>query len=69
MSVMTAYEQFGIPAYWIVEPDLDRPELIVFELRDGRYQQVARVTGEEAFAAAVPFPVTVTPSALVRTPR
>jgi Uma2 family endonuclease len=63
------YEQFGIPAYWIVEPDLDRPELIVFELRDGRYRQVARVAGEEAFAAAVPFPVTVTPSALVRTAR
>ena len=63
------YEQFGIVSYWIVEPDLDQPELIVFELRDGRYQQVARVAGDEAFEAALPFPVTVAPSALVRTGR
>jgi Uma2 family endonuclease len=63
------YEQFGIPAYWIVEPDRDKPELIVFELRDGRYQEVARAAGDEAFPAVLPFPVTVTPSALVRTGR
>jgi Uma2 family endonuclease len=60
------YEQFGIPAYWIVEPDRDKPELMVFELREGRYQQVAVVARDEAFEAALPFPVTVTPSALVR---
>ena len=64
-----AYEQFGVPSYWIVEPDRDKPELIVFELHDGRYQQVARVAGDEAFEAARPFPVTVIPSALVRTTR
>ncbi len=63
------YEQFGIPAYWIVEPDPDHPEMIVFELRDGRYQEAASVAGDEAFAATLPFPVTVTPSALVRTSR
>jgi Uma2 family endonuclease len=63
------YEQFGIPAYWIVEPDRDKPELIVFELHGERYQQVARVAADEAFQAVVPFPVTVTPSALVRTGR
>ena len=63
------YEQFGIVSYWIVEPDLDQPELIVFELRDGHYQQVANVAGDEALAATLPFPVTVTPSALVRAGR
>jgi Uma2 family endonuclease len=57
------YEQFGIVSYWIVDPDPAKPQLTVFELRDGRYQQV---TGEEAFRAGRPFPVTVTPSALVR---
>jgi Uma2 family endonuclease len=61
------YEQFGIPSYWIINPDRDKPELTVFELRSGRYQQVARVAGDEAFEAALPFPVSVTPSALVRT--
>jgi len=60
------YEQFGIPVYWIVEPDPDKAELTVFELRGGRYRRVAHVTGDEAFEAERPFPVTVTPSALVR---
>jgi Uma2 family endonuclease len=63
------YEQFGIPAYWIVEPDRDKPELTVFELRDGRYEQVARVAGDDAFHAELPFPVTVIPSELVRATR
>ncbi len=27
------YQGFGIPAYWIVEPDRDRPELTAFRLR------------------------------------
>jgi Uma2 family endonuclease len=63
------YEQFGIVSYWIVEPDRDKPELIVFELREGRYQEVARAGGDEAFRAVLPFPVTVTPSALVRVGR
>jgi len=63
------YEQFGVVSYWIVDPDPGRPELTVFELRDGKYQQVARVAGDEAFRAGRPFPVTVTPSALVRAGR
>lgn len=59
------YEQFGIPAYWIVEPDRERPGLTVFELQGGRYEQVALTTGKEAFRAQRPFPVTVIPSRLV----
>lgn len=63
------YEQFGVPSYWIVEPDRDKPELTVFELHDGKYEQIAQVAGDTAFEAARPFPVTVTPSALVRAGR
>jgi Uma2 family endonuclease len=59
------YEGFGISAYWIVEPGMDCPELIVFELREGVYQQTAHVTGSEEYHAEIPFPVTVTPSQLV----
>ncbi|MGO9293287.1 MAG: Uma2 family endonuclease [Streptosporangiaceae bacterium] len=61
------YEQFGIPAYWIIEPDRDQPELTVFELAVGRYKLTARVTGDDQFRARAPFPVTVTPASLVTT--
>jgi Uma2 family endonuclease len=59
------YADFGIPAYWIVEPDPDRPGLTVFELRSGAYEQAAHVTGDQEYRAAIPFPVTVVPSRLV----
>jgi Uma2 family endonuclease len=59
------YQGFGIPAYWIVEPDRDRPELAVFELREGCYEQAAHVTGDEEYSAVLPFPVTIAPSRLV----
>jgi Uma2 family endonuclease len=59
------YQGFGIPVYWIVEPDRDRPELTVFELRSGAYEPTAHVTGDEEYHARVPFPVTIVPSALV----
>ncbi len=61
------YESFGIPCYWIVVPDRDQPRLIVFELRDGKYEQVADVSGDEQFHATLPFPVTIRPATLVRT--
>jgi Uma2 family endonuclease len=59
------YERFGIPAYWIVEPERDKPELTAFQLCDGRYERVAHLAGDEAYMAELPFPVTATPSALV----
>jgi hypothetical protein len=43
----------------------DRPELTVFELRSGAYEQIAHVIGGEEYRAAVPFPVTIVPSQLV----
>jgi Uma2 family endonuclease len=63
------YEGFGVPAYWIVEPDMDRPEVIVFELHSGSYEQTAHVTGAEEYHAEIPFPVTIVPSQLVSLPR
>ena len=59
------YERFSIESYWIVIPDVDRPELIAFELRDGRYQQVAHVSGGKPFRAQKPFPVEIVPLQLV----
>ncbi len=59
-----AYEAAGVPAYWLVDPD--EPSLTVLRLVAGRYQEEAKVTGDEAFQATYPFAVTIVPSRLGR---
>ena len=58
-----AYEEAGVPAYWIVDPD--GPSVTVLELVDSRYEERATVHGEESYTAAVPFTVTVTAARLL----
>jgi Uma2 family endonuclease len=59
-----AYERMGTPSYWVLDPDV--PDLLVLELgADGRYQERARMAGEQAFEAQLPFPVRVVPSDLL----
>src|SRR5262249_6044139 len=62
------FARAGTPPYWTFNPDADpaKARLTVRELVDGGYQQVADVVGSEAFAATVPYPVTVVPADLVR---
>ena len=62
------YAAFGIASYWIVAPSLDKPAVTAFELRRGRYREVAYVTGDEVLRATRPFPVDVVPAALVAGP-
>jgi Uma2 family endonuclease len=59
-----AYERFGVPSYWIVNPDPPEPELTVFALRDGHYALAAKTSGP--FAAGRPFPVSIDPADLTR---
>jgi Uma2 family endonuclease len=59
------YERFSIGSYWVVVPDRDQPELIAFDLRDGRYERIAHVRGSQPFRAQLPFPVEVVPARLV----
>jgi Uma2 family endonuclease len=59
------YERFSIESYWVVVPDVGQPELMAFELREGRYEQVAHVTGGKPFRAARPFAVEVILARLV----
>jgi Uma2 family endonuclease len=59
------YERFGVRSYWIVDPNEERPGLTAFELRGGRYTQIAKATGKEQFEAVRPFPVTIVPADLV----
>lgn len=57
------YEDSGVASYWVV--DLDEPSVLAWELREGRYVEVARAVGDDPFRTTQPFPVTVVPSALV----
>jgi Uma2 family endonuclease len=61
------YERFGLRSYWIVDVGRDEPSLTALDLRRGKYTETARVTGDEAFHAARPFPVTIVPADLVAT--
>jgi Uma2 family endonuclease len=60
-----AYERFGIPSYWVVDPDLERPSLRAYELDGEAYTEVAHVSGSEAFRARKPFEVEIVPDRLV----
>ena len=62
-SKRLAYEAAGLPAYWLVDPDV--PSLTVLELDAGRYVERATVTGEEPFHATFPFSMTVVPARLL----
>jgi Uma2 family endonuclease len=57
-----AYERFGVPSYWIVNPEPSQPELSIFELRDGRYALVAE--SPEPLVADRPFTVSIVPALL-----
>ena len=59
-----AYEAVGVPEYWLVDPD--EPSLTVLRLVEGRYEEVARVVGDDPYEATYPFPVTIVPSRLGR---
>lgn len=60
-----ACERFGIPSYWVVDPDVDRPSLRVFELDGGCYLERAHVAGGDGFSAQEPFSVEIVPDRLV----
>jgi Uma2 family endonuclease len=61
---LAAYEQFGVPSYWIFDPRPDLPELVVFELQQGTYQQTAQASGPDLLRVQRPFAVDLVPAEL-----
>ncbi len=57
------YEASGIPSYWIIDPDI--PAISVFELAEGRYEQVIYIEGSAMCKVERPFPVSFSPAALL----
>jgi Uma2 family endonuclease len=57
------YEAAGVASYWVVDPD--EPRLRVWELHDGSYVEIADVGVGEEWTAALPYRVTIRPSALL----
>lgn len=59
----SAYEAAGVAHYWVFDPT--EPSLLVLRIDGGAYEQVARVTGDDAFESIEPFAVTMVPNALL----
>jgi Uma2 family endonuclease len=57
------YERAGVPAYWLLEPDV--PRLTVLEREGGVLVERATLSGAESADLTLPFPVTVSPASLV----
>ncbi len=65
LSKLSAYEEAGVASYWLVDPDPSTPSLHALDLVDGRYVEVGCPSGQQAWQAQRPFPVTVAPADLV----
>ncbi len=63
MVKWSRYEAAGCPSYWVVDPDT--PTLIVWEMQDGAYAQVAKVSGDESARLTSPYDVEVVPADLI----
>ncbi|MCK9898940.1 hypothetical protein CC117_08115 [Parafrankia colletiae] len=60
------YREFRIPVCWLVDPDAATIE--AFELVGSGYVPAGVVRGDEELTVTRPFPVTVTPAALIDPP-
>jgi Uma2 family endonuclease len=60
------YRERGVPACWLVDPDI--PAIEAYELIDGGYVLTVTARGDRPLVAVRPFPVTIIPDGLVDPP-
>jgi Uma2 family endonuclease len=58
------YEESGVASYWMFDPNV--PSLLVSELVDGHFVDVAKADGPEEIHVERPFPVRLCPAELVK---
>ncbi len=59
----SVYAEHEVASYWLVDPDV--PSIVAYDLKDDRYVEVGRASGDESVTLTTPFEVTVTPNSLV----
>ena len=57
------YERACVASYRVVDPA--EPRLTAWELREGRYVEVADVAGDDEWTATLPYDVAIVPSRLI----
>ena len=60
-----AYARLGVPSFWLVDPDAERPALTVFELSGAEYRQEAHAAGDTPLTVSRPFGLRLVPATLV----
>lgn len=62
-----AYDAAGAGAYWIVDPDPQRPSVVVYERAGGGgLVEATQVEGPAVAQASHPWPIEITPADLIR---
>jgi len=59
------YARLGVPSFWLIDPDPERPALTAFQLAGSGYRQGAHVVGSASWTTSRPFLVSVVPADLV----
>lgn len=60
---MPRFARAGCPSFWLV--DLEMLAVTAYALDGDTYCQIAHVTGEQPWAAVLPFAVTIVPARLL----
>ena len=58
-------QQAGCASYWVVDPDVEHPSIVAWDLLDGEYVEIGRSVDDEVLSVTAPYPVRIVPADLV----